>query len=333
MIGIFVSPQGEQNLLLLEENKNSQSHTNTTGTSLTPENVSLDPPHADVMLQSSNLVNFRVNKVVISVSSPFFADMFSLPQPPDIEVIDGLPVVRLSEDAETLNSLLTMLYPIPSALPGSYDKALRVLSVAQKYDMASVQSSIRFEIESWEHDLIRTGIEAFRAFAISSSAKLFPEMDFSARHTLDFPMTLKYLSDELPLFEGWALRDLVRYRKRCRDRLVSTFDLFLDSNTQPSNNWVVCTADSLKSYHRRDQVFPKWLYDLLSKYKTELQETYTNPFPNPSSLREEYLASLTTHISTEDCIPCMRVHALKGETFCNTLVDQLMQALDKVSIP
>lgn len=264
--------------------------------------------------------------------------MFSLPQPPDIEVIDALPLVRLSEDAETLNSLLTMLYPIPSALPGSYDKALRVLSAAQKYDMASVQSSIRFEIESWEHDLIRTGIEAFRAFAISSSAKLVPEMEFSARHTLDFPMTLKYLSDELPLFEGWALRDLVRYRKRCQDRLVSTLDLFLDSNTQPSNIWVVCTADSPKSSypsHRRDQViqvFPRWLYGLLSKYKTELQETFTNPFPNPSSIHEKYLTSLTTHVSSEDCVPCMRVHTLKGETFCNTLVDQLMKALDKVSI-
>ena len=283
------------------------------------------------MVQSSDLVNFRFNKVVLSVSSPFFADMFALPQPPDNEVIDGLPVVRLSEDAETLNGLLTMLCPIPSALPDSYDEALQLLAAAQKYDMAGVQSSIRTEIASWEH-LVLNGTEAFRAFAVASGAKLFPEMETSARQTLGFPMTLEYLSDELPLFEGWALRDLVRYRKRCRDRLVSTLDSFLDSSAKPSKVWVVCTADTLKSYPRRE-VFPKWLYDLLSKHRTKLQETFTNPFPYPSSIRGDYLASLNTHISSQDCIPCMKAHTLKGETFCNELEKQLTQALDKVSIP
>ena len=273
------------------------------------------------MVQSSDFVNFHFNKVVLSVSSPFFADMFALPQPPENEVIDGLPVVRLSEDAETLNGLLTMLYPIPSALPDSYDKALQLLAAAQKYDMAGVQSSIRIEILSWE-PLVLTGIEAFRAFAVASGAKLFPEMEISARQTLGFPMTLEYLSDELPLFEGWALRDLIRYRKRCRDRLVSTLDSFLDSNDQPLNIWVVCTADTLKSHLRRE-VFPKWLYGLLSKHRTKLQETFTKPFPYPLSIRGEYLASLNTHISSQDCIPCMKVHALKGETFCNELSNNL----------
>ena len=69
--------------------------------------------------------------------------MFSLPQPPDNEVVDGLPVVHLSEDAEVLNSLLTMLYPIPSVMPDSYDKYLMLLAASQKYDMATVQSRIR----------------------------------------------------------------------------------------------------------------------------------------------------------------------------------------------
>ena len=283
------------------------------------------------MVQSSDLVNFRVNKVVLSVSSPFFADMFALPQPPDNEVIDGLPVVRLSEEAETLNSLLTMLYPIPYVVPDGYDKALQLLAASQKYDMGGVQYSIRTEIESWR-PIALTGTEAFRAFAISSGAKLLPEMETSARHTLNFPMTLEYLSDELPLFEGWALRDLVRYRKRCRDRFITTLDSFLDSNVTPSNIWVVCTADTIKSYPRREvQVFPQWLYNLLSKHRKKLQETFTDPFPNPSSIRGEYLAALDTHIRSQDCIPCMRVHTLKGETFCEELENQLTQALDKVS--
>ncbi|KAI9433729.1 hypothetical protein H4582DRAFT_969073 [Lactarius indigo] len=280
------------------------------------------------MVQSSDLVNFRANKVVLSMSSPFFADMFSLLRPSESEVVDGLPVVRLSEDAEILNSLLTMLYPIPYAVPDR--KALQVLAAAQKYDMVGVQDAIRTEIGSWR-PIVLTG--TFRAFAFSSGAKLLPEMETFARHTLDFPMTLEYLSDELSLFEGWALRDLVRYRKRCRDSLVTTFDSLLDSNVRPSNIWVVCTADSLNSYPGREiQVFPQWLSNLLSKHRITLQETFASPFPSPSSIRGEYLAALNTHIGSQDCVPCMRVHALKGETFLEELEDKLTRALDKESV-
>jgi len=73
--------------------------------------------------------------------------MFSLPQPSDQEVVDGLPVVRLSEDAEVLNCLLTMLYPITSMIPNSYDKTLMLLAASQKYDMDVVQSRIRAAVQ------------------------------------------------------------------------------------------------------------------------------------------------------------------------------------------
>ncbi len=265
------------------------------------------------------------------MSSPFFADMFSLPQPSDNEVIDGLPVVRLSEDAEILNSLFKMLYPIPSVVPDTYDKALELLAVSHKYDMASVQCSIRTEIKSWG-PVVLTGTVAYRAYAISSSAKLLPEMETSARHTLDFLMTLEYLSDELSLFEGWALRDLIRYRKRCQGGLVSTLQTFLDSDAAPSNIWVVCTADSLKSYpYSAREVFPRWLQDFFSQHIQKLQETFTNPLLKPSSIRGAYLAALVTHVNSQNCLPCMKVHALKGEAFCEELERRLRQALDKVS--
>jgi hypothetical protein len=103
---------------------------------------------ADVIIRSSDLVDFRTNTLLLSASSPLFADMFNLPQPPDHEVIAGLPVVRLLEDAETVNGLLRTLYPVPSVAPARFDKALGLLAAAQKYQMAGVQSSIRTEIKS-----------------------------------------------------------------------------------------------------------------------------------------------------------------------------------------
>ena len=254
--------------------------------------------------------------------------MFSLPQPPETETVDGLPVVRLSEDARVLSSLLAMLYPIPSVVPASYDKALELLAAAQKYDMAGVQSSIRTEIKSWG-PIVLTGPVAYRAYAISSSAKLLPEMEASARHTLNFPLTLEYISNELPLFAGWALRDLVRYRRHCRDSLVSTLQSFLDFKVAPSSIWVVCTSTAKDK--APSAVFPGWLRDMFSQHIKKLQETPTDPLLDPSSIHGTYFSTLKTHVGSKNCVPCLNVHALKGKTFCGELERKLARALEKVS--
>lgn len=56
------------------------------------------------------------------MASPFFKDLLSLPQPPDSEIVDGLPVVQLFESAELLTSLISILYPVPTVVPNSYEK-------------------------------------------------------------------------------------------------------------------------------------------------------------------------------------------------------------------
>jgi hypothetical protein len=116
----------------------------TTKASPLPEGLNMQG--ADVILRSSDLVSFRVHKSTLVISSPFFNHKFSIPQPLDGEVIDGLPVVHVSENSELLHSLLTLLYPIPSVMPDSYEKTLAFLSASQKYDMPTALSTVRSEI-------------------------------------------------------------------------------------------------------------------------------------------------------------------------------------------
>ena len=265
------------------------------------------------------------------MSSPFFDDMFSLPQPKpsDQDVVDGLPVVRLSEDAEVLNSLTSMLYPIPSVLPNSYDKALTLLATSQKYDMAGVQSRIRAEIQNNIFPAL-TGPETFRSYAISSSGKLPSEFGELARLTLNFPMTFEYLCDELPSFEGRALRDLVGFRKRCRDNLVSCFKSFF-SLDQPLNIWTPCTSDSRNSQPHASS--PQWLTQFFQNHLNKSHEAFSNPLFDPRNIRGEYLSALRAHINLSRCISCTKAHTLNGETFCKALEDRLTQALSEVRTP
>ncbi|KAH9020957.1 hypothetical protein EDB85DRAFT_2152723 [Lactarius pseudohatsudake] len=258
-----------------------------TATEALPLPEGLNLPGADVILRSSDLVSFHVHKSILAILSPFFTDLFSLPQPPDGEVIEGLPVVQVSEDAELLHSLFTVLYHIPSAIPDSYERTLALLAALQKYNITAVLSNIRSGIG---HQLPTTEA-SFRAYAIACSKQLIPEIETTARLTLDHPMTFEVIADALLLFEGSALGDLVRFRKRCRDNVVSFFDGFVDA------------------------------------YR-KLEETYTNTLPNPSSLRKEFVAALRTHVSSTKCSSCSMVCATEGEAFHDELYRRISKARD-----
>lgn len=70
-----------------------------------------DLPTADIILRSGGpqVVEFRAHRVILSIASPVFETMFSLPQP---GVEKTLPVCDLSEDANTVEALLRLIYPI-----------------------------------------------------------------------------------------------------------------------------------------------------------------------------------------------------------------------------
>ena len=167
--------------------------------------------------------------------------MFTLPWPPNNEMVNGLPVVDISEDAELVRSLITVLYPIPSEMPASYDKILALLAAANKYDMEAAQSSIRAEVAAHGPSPTVDGAQAFRAYAIASRSGLALEMETAARLTLNQPMTFEHLGDEVKWFEGWALRELARFRKGCQDNLVSCLKSFLDIESGPSKIWADCS--------------------------------------------------------------------------------------------
>ena len=143
------------------------------------------------------------------MSSPFFEDMLSLPQPPDCETVDGLPVVQLSEDAGLLNCLVSLLYPMYPIIPGSYERVFALLAACQKYDMESILSYIRAEIQRGTYPR-PVAVEAFTAYAIASSMGLVLEAENAARLTVGQPLTFESLGEGLRSFKGQALSELVR---------------------------------------------------------------------------------------------------------------------------
>jgi hypothetical protein len=104
----------------------------STPTEATPQD--LCPPDledADIILQSSEGVNFRVHKLIVSMASSHLLDTES-------DLQDGLPVFDVSEDARTLGALLWLCYPFCDPNVMDIEVAGAVLRAARKYQINKI---------------------------------------------------------------------------------------------------------------------------------------------------------------------------------------------------
>ena len=150
------------------------------------------------------------------MSSTFFENLLSLPQPPNDELIDDIPVVQLSDNASVLSNLISLLFLTRRRVkPGSYEMVFALLVACQKYDMESIQLDTRDNVERGTFPAPDKA-QAFSAYALASSIGLIPEMEHATRLTLGRPMSFESLEEGLRFFKGHALCELVRYRAQFR---------------------------------------------------------------------------------------------------------------------
>ena len=106
-------------------------------------NAPFDDPRADLVLRSSDDVNFFVFKIILSLASSVFADMFTLPLPAASQnSSDEPPVAQLPEDAETIDMALRYCYPIPSPEMVTLCDARILMEFARKYQVDVIKSSL-----------------------------------------------------------------------------------------------------------------------------------------------------------------------------------------------
>ncbi|KAL4243610.1 hypothetical protein ABKN59_011157 [Abortiporus biennis] len=153
-------------------------------------------PNADVIIRSSapNKVDFRVHKFILSLSSSFFETMFTLPDASQKAPKTNLPVVDVSEPADTIDPLLRIIYPsIPDPTFDTLDKLRLVLQAAHKFEMHSSLGSLR-------HFLLTPVFlekEPLRVYALAASYDFEDEAKVASRHTLRFRLADYQYSEEM----------------------------------------------------------------------------------------------------------------------------------------
>ncbi|KAL4072826.1 hypothetical protein V8B97DRAFT_260338 [Scleroderma yunnanense] len=182
-----------------------------------------DHPRADVVLRSSDNMDFRVFKLFLSLASPFFEALFNLPQPSDentgniVEMIDGLPVVPVLEDSGTLDILLRFCYPrtlTPIPPLDHFKNAFNVLEAAKKYSLDEVEKAI---CEALFNPKILE-VDSLRCFAVARRARLRDQTIMAAKYSLREPLIPEWF-EEIELVTAADLLALLTYHQKCGSAL------------------------------------------------------------------------------------------------------------------
>ena len=196
-----------------------------TSSTVTPFGAPFDHDDADVILRSSDQVIFHVYSVILSISSPFFKSMFSLPQPDPTSICEKQkPVVDLAENSKTIAALLTLIYPPQLdeiekvdpvvTQPESLDDMIDTFLAAKKYDMAAVSQRLIQQFS--KSKVVRDNPVV--AFCAAYSHKLGEVARVAAKASLKHQMNLDNIADKLQYssyINGVAFHQLYKFHRAC----------------------------------------------------------------------------------------------------------------------
>ena len=182
------------------------------------------PVPADVPLEENltTATHFRVHRLFLIKASSVFerllAETTSSQSPNHDKELkikrdkcDGLPVLCLSEDRDTLHSLLTAIYPTDVDYPRTLEAMMKTYAAANKYCMSSVLTLFR-TYRSGVGPVVTTE-NAFRAYLFAFNEGLREEALEAARLTLTLPQTFETYGKDLCNASGPALQALWRHRQ------------------------------------------------------------------------------------------------------------------------
>jgi BTB/POZ domain len=282
-----------------------------------------DHPNADVILRSSDNkpVDFYVFKLLLTLASPFFELVFSLPQPPVTQdnAEHDIPVIKMAEDKDTLKLVLRFCLPISMVEPprlSSLHELQMVLKAAMKLEMEGIQRHVRKELV--EPRFIES--QPLRVFAIAYHYGWSVEARRAARFTLRHPGDTSFI-DELELITAATYYRLQEYHKECGEIAASRV-MLLARSPALDDDWVwitclTCNRAGNYSWWRKDNTSSpgvrKWWLDWMDSLARELRRL---PWGETVKKWDLMKAAIT---KAKDCSHCGKEAAEDLESFSRIL--------------
>jgi hypothetical protein len=176
-----------------------------------------DHAKADIILRSSDNIDFRVFKLFLSLASPSFETLLEIPQPTEQNnaqvARDGLAVICVEEHSKTLDTLLRFCYPCTLAEDPKLEvleDLVDVLGAAQKYSLDTIERKVRQALSNPKI----LEVEPLRCFAIARRGRAREETLLAAKYTLTQPLIPSWFQ-EIDIITAADLLALLSYHQTC----------------------------------------------------------------------------------------------------------------------
>ncbi|KAI0738423.1 hypothetical protein C8Q80DRAFT_1205149 [Daedaleopsis nitida] len=169
--------------------------------------------YADIILRTSDNVDFYVWKGILIESSPVLADMFLLGDKL-AEKESSTSVVDVLESSAVLDPLLRICYPPPHPRLSSLEDLKPVIAAAHKYQMDGVLEVLKEQLSKHAQTV------PLRAYVFALSLDMQDAAGSAARHFLNHHPHDEYVPD-LEGFNAGSYHRLLAYRKQCTEALAN----------------------------------------------------------------------------------------------------------------
>lgn len=171
-------------------------------------------PTADFIIRSADHMDFRVHKAVLSLATPVFETMFSLPKTrsgsSSQEKKDGLPVITLPEPSVVLDALLRLCYPTTAPTITNFTHAARLYEALDKYAMEPLMEY------AMEILVKTTSQQPLAAYALGCRFHIEGLILAAAKETLKTPIKDLEYTPELDRITGADILRLIQYQEKCK---------------------------------------------------------------------------------------------------------------------
>ena len=221
---------------------------------MSPLDHRFDSPDADIILQTIDHNEFYVHSSILAAASPFFHDMFTLPQ----GNIEKRPIAEIlvSELSDVLDTLLRLVYPIPDPTISSLEELALILEAAIKYDFATAITFLRRHLISTPHFLQMSPI---RVYALACRYGLDEEMKIASRYTLSIDMLDAPPLDDLKYITGYSYHRLLNFHRQQSKAAQNLIQILSTIKCMQCNGSVYTLHGS-----------PKWWFEFEKAAKAEL---------------------------------------------------------------
>ncbi|KAI0778112.1 hypothetical protein BD413DRAFT_506859 [Trametes elegans] len=173
-------------------------------------------PNADVVLRTSDGVQFRTAFELLCRTSAWFRAMFTLPQASGTDRNEPIPV---PESAKVLSDLLNIVNGTTLPALDDIDHIEALLAVADKYEMSMVISVIRLVLSSRNLD-----VSAIRLYGIACRMSWGKEAKEASSRTLTTNLFSAAAQTELAAMEPSHRNKLLDLHRRRRAEFFAALD-------------------------------------------------------------------------------------------------------------